>query len=141
MDYKSYRKQNFVDPPPEQRFAFSGLYGATLYYQDYQAALDFYSKVFGQPQYKEGENTHGWQIGETYLTLFPSKEGNPRNLEVGFYVQTREEVLRLYEAFLSAGAKAVQPPEDNLMYGPVNLAFLNDPFGVSIMLACWLPTE
>ena len=131
MDYESYRKQNFVDPQPESRFAFAGILGATLYYQDYTAALAFYTEVLGPPAYIEGEHTHGWQIGETWLTLFPSKQGNPINVEVGFYVETPAEVDRLYAAFLAAGATG-EPPIDTLMYTPVRMCVLTDPFGVSL---------
>lgn len=131
MDYESYRKQNFVDPQPEARFAFAGLLGATLYYQDYPAALAFYTEVLGPPAYIEGEYTHGWQVGDTWLTLFPAKNGNPTNVEVGFYVQTPEEVDRLYQAFVSAGAQG-EPPIDTLMYEPVRMCVLTDPFGVSL---------
>ena len=98
MDYETYRKNFFTTPSPEQRFAFAGLFGASLYYQDYLAALAFYTKVLGPPAYIEGEHTHSWTVGSTWLTLFPSKGGDPTNVEVGFYVDTPEEVDRLTNA-------------------------------------------
>ena len=137
MDYEAYRKRYFIDPAPQQRFNFKGLLGATLYYQDYQEALAFYTKVLGPPAYVEDENTHGWQVGETWLTLFPSKNGNPQNVEVPLYVDSPEEVDRLYQAFIASGAKG-EPPDNNLMYEPVQICILTDPFGVSILIACSL---
>jgi catechol 2,3-dioxygenase-like lactoylglutathione lyase family enzyme len=137
MDYESYRKAYYVKPAPEPRFQFAGLHGATLYYQDYQEALAFYTQVLGPPAYIEGEHTHGWQVGQTWLTLFPSKSGNPANVEVPFFVDTAEEVDRLCEAFLEAGAKG-DPPQDTLMYRPVRMCVLEDPFGVSLSVVCWL---
>jgi hypothetical protein len=131
MDYETYRKQNFIDPQPESRFDFSGLFGATLYYQEYAAALDFYRAALGPPNYIEGEHTHGWKVGQTWLTLFPAKKGNPTNVEVGFYVETPEEVDRLYRALIEAGAQG-EPPIDTLMYTPVRMCILTDPFGVSL---------
>jgi uncharacterized glyoxalase superfamily protein PhnB len=140
MDYETYKKNYYVDPPPEPRFHFAGAWGATLYYEDYQKALDFYGEVLGPPAYIEGENTHGWRIGETWLTLFPSKKGNPQNIEVPFFVETPEEVDRLYEALIAAGAQG-EPPVDTLMYHPVRACYLKDPFGVELMVACWLGEE
>ena len=138
MDYETYRKKYFIDPQPEPRFNFSGALGTTLYYQDYQEALAFYTQVLGPPAYIEGENTHGWKIGDTWLTLFPSKSGNPTNVEVPFFMASPQEVDRLYEAFIAAGAKG-DPPENGIMYRPVRLCVLTDPFGVSLLIACNLP--
>jgi len=137
MDYESYRKAYYANPAPEPRFKFAGLHGATLYYEDYQEALAFYTRVLGPPAYIEGEHTHGWQVGETWLTLFPSKAGNPINVEVQFHVISPEEVDRLYQTFLDAGAKG-DPPVETLMYRPVRMAVLEDPFGATVSVVCWL---
>lgn len=137
MDYQTYRKKYFVDPAPEPRFRFSGTLGATLYYQNYEEALGFYEEVLGPPAYIEGENTHGWQVGSTWLTLLRGKNGNPKNVEVPFFVETPEEVDRLYEVFVEAGAKG-EPPANELMYEPVRMCVLTDPFGVSILVGCFL---
>jgi uncharacterized glyoxalase superfamily protein PhnB len=102
-----------------------------LYYEDYAAALDFYTRVFGPPNYKEGENTHGWRMGESWLTLFPSKNGSPTNIEVPFYLPTREAVDTLFTALIAAGAQG-EPPAETLMYRPVYMAIVTDPFGVMI---------
>lgn len=131
MDYEEYKEKYFVDPQPESRFKFAGILGTALFYQDYQAALDFYSKVFGPPAYIEGKNTRSWILGDTWLTLFPSKDGNPRNIEVPFHVETEEEVDRLYKAFVDSGAIG-DPPINTLMGEPVRMCVLTDPFGVSI---------
>jgi len=137
MDYQTCRKKYFKHPAPLPRFSFSGALGATLYYQDYEEALGFYEKVLGPPAYIEGENTHGWQVGSTWLTLLRGKNGNPKNVEVPFFVETPEEVDRLYEAFVAAGAKG-EPPANDLMYEPVRMCVLTDPFGVSILVGCFL---
>lgn len=131
MDYNTYRKKFFANPMPEQRFSFAGLFGATLFYQDYPAAMAFYNKVLGPPAYVEGEHTHSWKVGSTWLTLLPSKSGNPTNVEVGFYVETPEEVDRLAKAFIAAGA-AGNPAIDTLMHIPVRMAILTDPFNVNL---------
>lgn len=138
MDYETYKKNYVVDPQPEPRFKFAGAWGATLYYQDYQKALDFYGEVLGPPGYIEGENTHSWAIGkDTWLTLFPSKKGNPTNVEIPFFVETPEEVDRMYEAFIKAGGSG-DPPVDTLMFSPVRACFIKDPFGIEVMIACRL---
>ena len=135
MDNQTSRKNYFTVPQPEQRFKFAGLFGAALYYQDYPTALAFYTEVLGAPAYIEGEHTHSWTVGSTWLTLFPSKNGNPSNVEVGFYVNTPEEVDRLTNAFIAAGAKG-EPPVDTIMHLPVRMSVLADPFGVKLAVVC-----
>lgn len=133
MDYQEYRRKNFTDPQPQQRYKTRGIHGATLYYQDYQAALHFFKEVFGPPAYVEGQYTHGWRIGDSWLTVFPAKQGNPQNLEVPIYLQAADEVDRLYAAFVAAGAQGTEPQE-TLMYLPVRIALVTDPFGVMFTL-------
>ncbi len=58
-------------------------------------------------------------------------------MEVPFFIETPEEVDRLYEAFVAAGAKG-EPPTNELMYEPVRMCVLTDPFGVSILVGCFL---
>lgn len=137
MDYETYRKTYFTSPPPEPRFDLLGVQGATLYYADYSAALQFYTQVFGPPNYKEGDSTHGWRLGNTWLTLFPARTGVPANLELPFYLPTRAAVDALYTALIAAGA-AGGPPSEALMYRPVYMAVLTDPFGVVLDLVCEL---
>jgi len=140
MDFQEYRRKYYSDPQPEPRFAFSGLQGLVLYYQDYPQALAFLEQVFGPPNYVEGEDTHGWRIGPGWLTVFPSSGGNPQNIEVPIYLQSSAEVDRLHAALLEAGATG-EPPEDTLMYEPVHMAFATDPFGVVWMLVHALPHD
>ena len=137
MDYETYRTQNFVDPQPEPRFDVFGIRGATLYYEDYSAAVDFYTAVFGPPGYVEGEFTRGWRVGDTWLTLFPAESDGPENAEVPIYCPTRSAVDALYTALVEAGATGA-PPEDTLMYLPVYMAIVTDPFGVTIDIVCEL---
>ncbi|RPI78867.1 MAG: VOC family protein [Chloroflexi bacterium] len=140
MDYETYRKQYFVNPAPEQRFRFTGLHGATLYYQDYEQAVSFYQKVLGPPAYVEGESTKGWKIGNTWLTLFPNQDGNPRNTEVQFVMDTPEEAERLQQAFIQAGGTGPSP-SDQLMYEPVRYCPVTDPFGILLMIVSRLRTD
>lgn len=65
MDYEIYRQNYFVDPPPKPRLNFAGIYGFSLFFEAYEEALDYYSRVFGPPAYKEGDFTRGWKLGET----------------------------------------------------------------------------
>lgn len=130
MDYAEYVRRFFRDPVPPERFSTLGLIGATLYYEDYAAALEFVTKVFGEPIYKEGENTHGWRLGLSWLTLFPGKAGNPTNVEVPLYMKSAQELDKLYAAFIAAGASGAAP-QNTLMYEPVRMAILTDPFGVT----------
>ncbi|MBT3240551.1 MAG: hypothetical protein HON98_08720 [Chloroflexi bacterium] len=137
MDYEEYRKKYFVDPQPKQRFNFVGIHGVALYYEDYAEALAFWEKVIGPPNYVEGEFTHGWTVGNTLFTLFPSKDGNPKNVEVPFVVENPEDVDKLYGAFVEAGAVG-EAPIDTLMYEHVRMAVLKDPFGVELSIICFM---
>jgi uncharacterized glyoxalase superfamily protein PhnB len=128
MDFNEYRSNYFANPAPTPRFDFRGIRGAAVYYQDYQAALAYFEQVFGPPGYVEGEFTHGWLLGDTWLTVFPAKEGAPSNVEVLLYLTSPEEVNRLQAAMFEAGGKG-DPPVDTLMYAPVRIGMVTDPFG------------
>ena len=140
MDYLAYRKKFFIDPTPEARFRFKGTFNATLYYVDFQAAVEFYSRVLGPPAYVEGEGTRGWPVGDGWLTLLQGKRGNPQNVEIAFELNSVEEAHSLQRAFLSAGATGPEPA-DQLMYRPIRACPVVDPFGVEIMIFAALLTE
>jgi hypothetical protein len=133
MDFGTYRKAYFVEPPPEPRFRFSGWFGATLYFQDFVPAIAFYERVIGPPSYVEGEGTRGWPIGSGWLTLLLGRQGNPRNVEITFELPTAAEAEALQQAFLAAGATG-PAPSDQLIYRPVRSCPVTDPFGLEIMI-------
>lgn len=140
MDYESYKKAYFIDPQPEPRFDFIGLHGVALYFNDYKAAVEYYTAVLGPPAYVEGKSTRGWQIGNIWLTLFPAEAGNPQNAEVHFLLSSPEEAERLQRAFIEAGGKG-ESPSDQLMYEPLRYCPVRDPFGTSILVLSRLPQE
>lgn len=133
MDYETYRKNFYADPQPEPRFEFSGLHGATLFFKDYERAVDYYSEVLGAPAYAEGEGTRGWRIGETWLTLLKGGSGAPGNVEIAFVMRNPDEAAALQGAFIAAGGKGPEPSEQ-LMYEPVYVCPVQDPFGSQIMI-------
>jgi hypothetical protein len=45
MAYETCRQSYFTDPPPGVRFAFGGIHGATLFFNDYTAAVDYFQRV------------------------------------------------------------------------------------------------
>jgi hypothetical protein len=135
MDYETYRKKYFTDPMPQPCFGFAGLHGLTLFFVDYAPALDFYTRVLGPASYVEGEYTHGWQIGDTWLTLLKGQAGNPQNVEIMLVMQTRSDVERLQAAFIAAGGVG-DAPADQLMYTPVYSCSVQDPFGTNILIYC-----
>ena len=133
MDYESYRRNYFVDPQPEPRFEYLGLYGVTLFFSDYEAAVDYYTRVLGPPAYMEGAGTRGWRLGNTWLTLLEWKKGSPRNVEFNIVMKTSQEAERLQSAFIEAGGNG-EPPADQLMYEPVRFCPVVDPFGTNILI-------
>lgn len=133
MDYATYRHAYFSDPPPEPRFDLRGVGGATLYFSDYDEAVEFYTGVLGRPAYAEGLGTRGWKLGETWLTLLAGGDGAPRNVEVSIVASTPAEAERLQAAFIEAGATGPHP-ENGLMYEPVRLCPVTDPFGTELLI-------
>lgn len=133
MDYETYRKNYFVDPAPDPRFNYAGINGVALYYEAYEAAIDYYTQVLGPPVYVEGKFTHGWRIGNSWLTIFPAKEGAPRNAEMHIYMDSPAEAERLQAAFIKAGGQG-ERPSDELMFEPVRFCSVQDPFGTTILI-------
>jgi hypothetical protein len=133
MNYQEYRKTYFTDPMPKPRYRFSGAFGVTLYFEDYDPAVAYYRQVLGPPAYAEGEGTRGWPIGPGWLTLLRARSGNPRNVEVTLQVESPEEAERLQRAFIEAGGEGATP-SDELMYVPVRFCPVRDPFGTEILI-------
>ncbi|NJN18520.1 MAG: hypothetical protein HC822_20820 [Oscillochloris sp.] len=139
MDFNAYRQQFFAQPPPPPRFAFVGLHGLTLYFALFSEAVAYYQEVLGSPEYQEGDNTRGWRIGNTWLTLLQGSSGSPQNVEVMIAMQAPEQVERLHAAFAAAGGVVVTPPSKQIMYEPVHYSLVRDPFGTAILIFCPLP--
>lgn len=126
-DYAKY----FQDVEP--KFDIVGAGFPVAYIQDYERAVGFYTKVFGPPGYIEGEHTKGWQLGETWLTLFPSREGGPQNTEFAVQLSSEKELDRLRTAWVDAGGKASEASIE-LMYERLYMCSIQDPFGTQILL-------
>ena len=120
-----------------------GLNYVTMYLKDYEEAVAFYTQIFGPPPTNapNGLLLWGWQLGSTWLTIFPSQEGtqpdsNPRNAEFAIQVGTPADVDRLHAAFIAAGAKDAWTPENTEMYEPMRFSCVDDPFGMRIDVYC-----
>ncbi|RMH70255.1 MAG: VOC family protein [Gemmatimonadetes bacterium] len=127
-------------PTQSPHFHIVGVNYISIYVKDYEAALAFYSHVLGKPAFQE-KTTRGWSLGNTWLTLFPAKAGtnptgNPQNMEFAIQVATPDEVDRLHQAFLDAGATDTWTPEDTWMYENMRFGAIDDPFGVRIDIYC-----
>jgi len=133
MDYEAYRKKYFSDPQPLQRYGFVGIHGLTLFFEEFDDAVDYYSQVLGSPAYSEGEFTRGWRLGDTWLTLLKGRGGSPGNVEVSILMESSAEAERLQFAFIEAG-RIGPDPSDQLMYDPVRSCPVSDPFGTQIMI-------
>ena len=83
----------------------------------------------------EGDDTRGWQIGHTWLTLLKGTAGNPQNVEVMIVMETPEQAESLQAEFVEAGG-AGEAPSDQLMYAPVRYCSVRDPFGTNILIIC-----
>lgn len=133
MNYEEYRNAYFANPMPEPRYVFNGSFGVTLYFEEFEAAVDYYGQVLGPPAYVEGAGTRGWPIGSGWLTLLQGRSGNPRNVEVTLQVDTPAEAERLHRAFIDAGGEG-PAPTDELMYEPIRSCPVRDPFGTDLLI-------
>ena len=117
----------------------------SLYMEDLDGGVEFYSKLFGPPVYGEGR-VYGWSMGATWLTLFPSDAGNcagsnPRNTEYAVQVERPGQVDVLYRRLLDLGSEVCREPEDTWMFEPMRFACVDDPFGVRIDIYCPIEKE
>lgn len=140
MNYQEYRNAYFTEPLPKPRYHFSGSFGVTLYFEEFDAAVGYYQQVLGPPAYVEGEGTRGWSIGSGWLTLLRGKSGAPQNVEVTFRLETPEEAERLQRAFIEAGGEG-PAPSDQLMYEPIRSCPVRDPFGTELLIISPLDDE
>ena len=102
--------------------------------------MAYYERVLGPPGYVEGAGTKGWRIGSGWLTLLQGKDGNPRNVEITFQMETPAEAERLQQAFVEAGGKGAAP-SDQLMYVPVRSCPVIDPLGTELLIVSALEEE
>ena len=133
MNFKEYQKAYFSDPIPEPGFRFSGSFGVTLFFEEFDSAVKYYQQILGPPAYVEGKGTRGWPIGSGWLTLLQGKSGSPRNVEVTLQMETTEEAERLQRAFIKAGGEG-SAPSNQLMYEPIRSCPVIDPFGTEILI-------
>jgi len=133
MDYDAYRRSYFVEPEPEPRFEVVSTGGAVIFIEEYERAVAYYREVLGEPAYVEGSSTHGWRLGDSWLTVFPSRDGGPRNTEIQILTRSPEEAERLRAAFIAAGGSGPEP-SDELMYEPIRSCPVTDPFGTDILV-------
>jgi hypothetical protein len=139
VDYGAYRQSYFVEPAPEPRFDYAGLHGTTLFFGDYAAAVEFYTRVFGPPAYVEGGGTRGWRLGQTWLTLLKGA-GYPQNVEVSLVMHAPQAAEALQQAFITAGGHGPEP-SDQLMYAPIRYCPVTDPFGTPWLITAPLEDE
>jgi uncharacterized glyoxalase superfamily protein PhnB len=129
-------------PGDTRRYHVIDLNYVSLYVNDFEAAIAFYTRLFGQPEsVNSNETTYGWRMGSTWLTVFTGKAGpqpnnNPRNTEFAIQVAEPGEVDLLYQALVEAGARSFMAPEDTTMYEPMRFCCVDDPFGVRIDVYC-----
>ncbi len=133
MEYEQYAATFFVQPAPEPRFEFTGSFGTTLFYEDYEAAVAFFTAVLGPPAYVEDTGTRGWPIGGGWLTLLHGQTGNPQNVEITFTMATPAEAEKLHAAFIAAGGQG-EPPSDQLMYAPIRYCAVTSPQGTPLLV-------
>ena len=84
--------------------------------EDPQRLVDFYTGVFGEPGWSEGQYT-GWQIGSGMMMIGPHDQVKGKNTQPGrliWNVQT-PDVKTEFDRLVAAGATVVQEP-----YNPGN---------------------
>ena len=135
-------EKNERSAPGSRPFHILDLNYVSLYIEDFTEAIGFYEQIFGAPETAdEAGQIYGWRMGATWLTLFPSQQGNykgsnPRNSEFAIQVSKPEEVDILHQLYINAGAKSCWAPEDTSMYEEMRFSCVDDPFGVRIDVYC-----
>ena len=113
--------------PISSQFTVVGLGYVSLYVMDPDAAVRFYSRVFGEPGYVGPDPpTYGWRMGATWLTVFSAQDGphpgaDPRGTEFAVQVSAPQQVDRLYAALIEAGARPCMPPRDHVRADAIRL--------------------
>ena len=122
-------------------YAFKGLRYPSFYIKDYEKAIAFYTAVLGPPG-NDKARIKGWYLGDSWLTLFPAEDlghdpdANPRNAEFAIEVLAPEDVDRLYDAMLAAGATTCMAPDDTQMYEAMRFCAVDDPVSIRIDVFC-----
>jgi hypothetical protein len=137
LDFAAYERAFFTMPPPPPRFRFQRISGVAIEVEDLERAQAFYAQVLGPPAYVESD-ARGWRIGQTWLTLLPG-ERRAASVSFSIEVETPQEADRLQRAFADAGA-TIRPASDQLMYRPIRMCPVVDPFGTDILVISPLPT-
>ena len=145
--YRSHDRPHVVKKESHMadKFRIVALRYMSIYVKSVDDAVAFYSQVFGEPEYVDADTgTRGWKIGDTWFTVLSSKggsatESNPVNTEFAIQVGSSDEVDRLYDALIEAGATRCCAPEDTWMYEKMRFSAVDDPFGVRIDVYCPLP--
>lgn len=140
MDYDAYRTKYIVEPPPVPRYGYSGIFGVTLYFNQFYKASQYYSSVLGPPAYIEKEGTLGWLLGSTWLTLLSGGNGSPKNMEFTIVMNTVAAAEEFHADFIKAGGQG-ESPSNQFMYEPVRYCPVRDPFGTEILIICPLSSE
>jgi catechol 2,3-dioxygenase-like lactoylglutathione lyase family enzyme len=116
----------------------------SLYVDDFDAAVAFWTGLLGPPAYSEPEGAGrlvGFRLGDTWLTLFPRAGGphpdsGPRGCEFALKVGAPGDVDGLFARMLALGATAVMAPRDTRMYEAMRFACVDTPHGVRIDVVC-----
>ena len=131
MNYEEYKAAYFTDPQPEPRFTFRGLVGVSISVKDYDNAIAYYTNVLGAPAYVEDQEVRGWQLGNSWLSLFPSTQDDARNSDVSIELELESvaQAEELQQAMVEAGGTGTEPV-DTFLYYPIRMCAVKDPFGL-----------
>jgi predicted enzyme related to lactoylglutathione lyase len=79
--------------------------------EDPQRLVEYYTKLFGEPQMSEGDYT-GWQLGSGFVTVGPHSEVKGKNPNPGRLIWNIEtqDVKGEFERLVAAGAIVVREP-------------------------------
>lgn len=90
--------------------------------------VNFYEKVFGRPSDMAEEGFHGWQVGDSFLSIGEHSEAGgssktPARIILNFET---EEVEKEFERIKGLGATVIKEPYE---MGGAKIATLADPDG------------
>lgn len=120
-------------PNAQPRYTFNGLSGIALYVEDFERAVDYYTRVLGPHGHEVGAGTRAWRLGPHWLTLLRGRAGGPKNVELVIEMDTPAEAERLQAAFIEAGGSG-EAPSEQTMFVKLRYCPVTDPFGNTMLI-------
>lgn len=111
----------------------SGLDYFSISTSRFEEIVEFYSTVFGSPDYTEDDCVAGWRLGNSWLTFLKGGNVEIQGCEFAIKAISEEAAFELQDKLQAAGAtsegRCVEWMYEDMHYCPVV-----DPFGLRVLV-------